>query len=241
MLQKIWREYKNAFRLSNFKTLAKNNTWWFYIYMLALFPLLCNVFDTLKEAICYYFLIIPFLFVKLGVDLYPLALPKMMFLCPMDVSERICYLKLCYCLKVVVTTVFAGLCLLVLTLLGYLPPAGSLYILFIFFCVALGCNLQTGNLPVQPRQDKKTSGFFLEFPLWNIFHLVMGLIIIIYSAFLLSEGGISTPVMTVLALVGLFLQLLLTGRILKFYRPILAAATDYEMAAGLKERTADKL
>lgn len=240
MLQKIWREYKNAFRLSNFKKLTENNTWWFYIYLLTFFPAVCNMFDSPREITCYYFIVLPFLFVRLGGDLYPLALPKMMFLCPMDAGERIRYLKLCYRLKIFVTTVFAGVCLLILFLLGYLSPAGSLYILFVFFCTALGCNLQTEALPVQSGQDKKTSGIFLEFSVWNTLHLILGLLITISCALFLFEVEISVPVVAALAFAGLFLQLLLTGRILKFYRPILAVAADYERAIGLKERTSDK-
>lgn len=234
MLQKIWREYRNAFRLSNFKRLSK--MWWFYIYVLTILPCIYHVFYTLKEAARYYLLVIPFLFARLSAGLYPLALPKMMFLCPMDAGERISYLKLCYRLKVAVTTIFAGLCLLVLTLLDCIPPAGALYILFIFFCIALGFNLHTESLSVQYRKNKKTAGIFSEFSVWNNFQLILGVLIVMFSALFLSEKNISSPVMTTLALVGLFLQLLLTGRMLKFYRPVLATAANYETASGLKER-----
>lgn len=232
MLKKILREYCNAFRLSNFKILTENDTWWIYCYTLTLMPLSAHAFNSSKNIICYYSIAIPLLFGLLTSDLYPLGLPKMMFLCPLDRKERISYVKLCYRVKVFFPTAFCALCMLIPVLNRLFAPLAALYIILIFFCTMLGCNLRTMHQSSAYLFKKENTDPMPHISVWSSFHVLSGFIILLFAICIAIDEDFS-PFMLVFAFVGLFWMLPLTGRMLKFYRPILSAATDYEAAAGL--------
>lgn len=243
MTAKILAEYINAFRLSNFKKLGENNRWWIYINMLSLFPLCFGrVFDATRDFISYYLIVLPLLFNLLNIDLYPLTLPKMMFLCPMSGKERVQYIRNCYCMKVVISTLADSVFLVVLILLDYLNPLAALYMLFVFFCVSAGSQLSMDAHPGSMEKKSKGPKILQEFTPWSVFHMISGWIIIMITYFFAQDAVTdgNRPIMIALSFVGLLWIGLLTGKMLHFYHPVMAAATDYETSVGLPRHNLKK-
>ena len=109
MLKKAIYVYFSGYHPRNYKKLL-NSFWvvWSVTYCLLVMPGLNYeevVFASVENALMYYFLVIPIIFMLAGNVLVPLTLQKQMFLCPMTEQEREKYILSLMMIKIVVPVI----------------------------------------------------------------------------------------------------------------------------------------
>lgn len=92
MLGKVLCDYIQSFRWSNFiekhRTSDKFIFWWICVYQICIHVVINGeIADTAVGIAVHYLWVVPFLMGTLGIELLPLYLPKLCFLCPMNKSE----------------------------------------------------------------------------------------------------------------------------------------------------------
>lgn len=97
MIKWVMRDYFQAFHWKNNKERYKSNRWWMYIYFIFFLPLMSSELRTFEGWLGYILIMLPFLFTMFASVLQPMAMPKLMYLCPMSRDMRREYIrKSCY-------------------------------------------------------------------------------------------------------------------------------------------------
>lgn len=116
----VVRDYFAAFRWSKIKESfgGNNSGWWPVLYVYVLMPITSarNWERGPEHIICHICVATIVMFGAFSAPLHPIALPKLMYLCPMDESERKDYLKKSFFFKIIAGFVISvvGIALLVL-------------------------------------------------------------------------------------------------------------------------------
>lgn len=88
----VVRDYFTAFRGEQCKTWLKNS-WWTVLYFGIFLPLISHLFDEPKHVFVYACIMLPLLFSIFTEGWHTLALPKVMYLCPLSQEERKEYIE----------------------------------------------------------------------------------------------------------------------------------------------------
>lgn len=146
------RDYFFAFRLNNIRERygGRNFANWFpLLYPLIIMPILTG--ERLSaEPIMYvqhYGVTLLFLYVIFAAPLHPVALPKLLYLCPMDVSERRGYIRQSYVLKIAIGMAVAvlGTALLVICT-GLSVSYGMVFIMSEAAAILCSANMDGRNV-----------------------------------------------------------------------------------------------
>lgn len=110
MLRRVLFDYIRSFNWKNY--LHTRNTYnngyslWMIIYLTFLLPLTNgSIRESELAVVSYYMWEIPFLIGMMGIELFPFQIPKLMFLCPLNVEERRQYMKCVYWVRILVPTI----------------------------------------------------------------------------------------------------------------------------------------
>ena len=93
MVKRALFEYIGSFNWKNIVEIGRSENsfsfWWMITYFLILCPFNTRLFhETVFAIVSYYLWALPFVIGVLGIQLFPLRLKKIVFLCPMNIQER---------------------------------------------------------------------------------------------------------------------------------------------------------
>ena len=88
MTKRVLRDYFAAFRWQKIKESQKKGAWWTGIYFLSMCPALLQAFDNLASILLYYLIAIPLVFAMYVPTIHNMRLPKIMYLCPLNMEQR---------------------------------------------------------------------------------------------------------------------------------------------------------
>lgn len=93
MIKRVVYDYIKSFRWKNIRQMNKEmkdtTFWWTVQYFGVIFPVITKLYQETAFTIANYYLwMIPFCIGILGIQLLPIRLKKIIFLCPMDMQER---------------------------------------------------------------------------------------------------------------------------------------------------------
>lgn len=106
-MKMIIRDYFSAFRIRNIvERYGGNNfaNWFPFLYPLIIMPILVGEKMSAEPMmyVQHYGVALLFLYGMFAAPLHPVALPKLLYLCPMDASERRNYIRQSYVLKIII-------------------------------------------------------------------------------------------------------------------------------------------
>lgn len=119
MLKRVLVDYIRSFRWKKFVRMNRETSsfflWYSIVYLLIVFPLLNEeIGDSMYSRVGYYLWAVTFLIGMLGLELFPLRLPKIMFLCPMNQRERKQYISNVFWVRIFVPIFLEGMVCIVL-------------------------------------------------------------------------------------------------------------------------------
>ncbi len=128
MMQLAMRNYIRAFKWQNIKESYHNGSWLSLLYLGIMFPLILNGWDT-DEAGISILILFPNIFVMFTSVLFPMSLPKLMYLCPMSKEMRKKYIISACRIRVgvpILLTLLVIILFLFLGLMDWVCALGSL-------------------------------------------------------------------------------------------------------------------
>jgi len=87
------KDYFGRFRWQVIREKYKKGGWWVYLYFMTVIPMVGHMFERKEQLLTYYLMNVPILFCIFAASLHSIALPKMMYLCPMSTAMRKKYIK----------------------------------------------------------------------------------------------------------------------------------------------------
>lgn len=129
MWKRVIRDYIAAFRWERIKESQKVGNWWLYSYMAFVLPLSLQIFKEDQTTIKYFSVIIPILFCTFVIAIYPMVLPKIMYLCPMSKPARRRYLEQSRILRIAVV---AGMSLISIIIMAMHGVSEWFYMISVF-------------------------------------------------------------------------------------------------------------
>lgn len=238
MLKRAICDYLGYLNWENVKKVHSNfNSWWMYIYMLTLFPIIMDVDENGGLGI-YYAVIIPILFGIMTLTIVPIKLPKQMFLCPMQEKERKKYVHELFAVRLLVP--------LILEIIGSTIAIGSEKVsplmmaeeVFALISLMLCCSITSWegcvwsreeNGKVKRVKDERVKGLYTI----NILGMCISLFVFIINIVMIDD--------TVTIVFGIFMgfvagiMLILDILVLRYYPIIVEFSTDYERTIGFEE------
>lgn len=148
----VARDYFAAFRWSKIKEsfFGRNfSSWWWIMYVCVLMPIMTprnweRGPEHIFQHICVSLIV---MFGAFAAPLHPIALPKMMYLCPMDENERKNYLQKSFLFKIFAGFVISVLAISVLVLFTGLDVFyGAVVVLAEMFFVLCSANIDSANI-----------------------------------------------------------------------------------------------
>ncbi len=116
MTKRVIRDYFTAFHWRKLKKIKLNM--FVYIEFILILPLVTQVFETMAGTLAYMTVMLPMMFTMFSASLHRIALPKMMYLCPMSRDMRKEYLVKSYYVQVAIPMMLAFLGVTVLLFTG---------------------------------------------------------------------------------------------------------------------------
>lgn len=132
----VVRDYFAAFRWGKFKEWLKTG-WWSILYFGLLMPLSLQLFEEPKEMVIYTCIVVPYMCVIISCNCHSMALPKVMYLCPMTEAQRQKYVEKSCILQIGVGGVLGGIMALVLWVTGFCNIVEAGILLFDSFSLAI--------------------------------------------------------------------------------------------------------
>lgn len=115
----VVRDYFAAFRWEKSKEWLKNsNGWWLIIYFSLMLPVNFNMWSKGLHIGIYLIVALPFLYGVVSVAVHDKALPKVMYLCPMEQGIRKEYIARSYLFRILMITLFNLVAALLLLIMG---------------------------------------------------------------------------------------------------------------------------
>ncbi len=243
MLKKVMYDYLGYLKWGNIRKVYSNiGTWWIYLYMLTIFPLLTDI-DESSGLVAYYILIIPLLYAIMTLSVVPMKLPKQMFLCPMEEWERRKYIHTLFAVRLLIPFLASiiGNFFVLLMKKGH-PLILFLQILALMSLLLCGSittwegsiwsSQEIGN--VKRVKDKRLKGLLVI----NILGMVGSIIVMVanittmekVTALTMGDGifvGFSTIILVVLDVL-----------VVRYYPVIVEMAVDYEQTMKLEKNPA---
>jgi hypothetical protein len=223
MTKHLLKEYLHAFRWKNIKDNYHNGNLWFYIYFLLIMPvcLLPNIVD-IRSGIIFYGWSIPVAFLFFSVDLHPLTMSKLSYLCPMNRDERLYYLKQRRWIRILFPCVIEMIVIIAMLFTGICNRGVLLYVLLLFITLALSLSLCDTIL-------RKTSAATTPRRHWESINMLL----LLFEMFILIEQILSTDSIKrweIIAafLIYFFLNLPIMLRILRDQQQVLETYLLYE-------------
>ena len=179
MLGKVLCDYIQSFRWSNFiekhRTSDKFIFWWICVYQICIHVVINGeIADTAVGIAVHYLWVVPFLMGTLGIELLPLYLPKLCFLCPMNKSERKQYLGTVLWVRIAVPVCLEAMAGMGLIVIGILKPmVVASYVFSSFSLLFLFSFVSRPALTTDKESDKswKKTVYFIGFMFATIMHL----------------------------------------------------------------------
>ncbi len=145
MRKRIIQDYFEAFRWSKSKEAYKKGSWYTFFCFLFIVPVNSKFYENERKALAYLCIVIPIMFCMFSSTLHPMRLPKVMFLCPMQESERREYIVQSCWLRMSIHILIGVLGGVILLLNGICDPVcigGSLFniVVLAFFLSGINAN-----------------------------------------------------------------------------------------------------
>lgn len=162
----------------------------------------------------------------------PMRLPKIMYLCPMEARERRQYLKISYVTKIIVSVLLSGIVEIVAFALDCVTWYSALMAVFSVAMLVIGINMAGGDRAFQASdaKDRALKKSCSGYPAWLIGQQIYAIFyfIVIFVGLSIREENISW-IMMVYYLVLSAINLLLTLKLLTFYKGTTGVLMNYEM------------
>lgn len=225
MTKQVIRDYFSAFHWEKIKEFYKNGGWFFFLNMTVILPMFVRIFDSAIGAVNYYFALVPLEFAMFAAPLHPVALPKIMYLCPMSETERREYITKAFWFKFAVPVVVSGFCMSVLLALGVtdLLQAGMVLLENILVGLAFGLDGRAAFLGEAGFREPVIK----DLRDWQPIAGVVGAVTACFVAFV-AVGGREEGIVIMMLCVICLLQLPLTIKVMWYYRRIMDNALNYE-------------
>lgn len=133
------RNYIRAFKWQNIKETYRYGSWFSLLYMWIILPQILNGWDG-ERSVASILIIFPSIFMMFSATLYPMALPKLMYLCPMSKDMRKKYIISTCCIRTGVPILFSLIIVTVCLFMGAIDWICALGIMLnnIIFSLFLG-------------------------------------------------------------------------------------------------------
>lgn len=226
MTKRVIRDYFVAFRWENVKKFYHDGGWFMILYVTVVLPLIMQYFHSEKDAAVYYFILLPMLVCIVGAPLHPVALPKIMYLCPMNETERREYICKSFWFKITFPLALNILSVSILVILKWID--GLLAVLIMIEAVLLGLvNGIDGNATLNWGGKGFQKPVIKELEMWLPAAGVIGMLQSCFVAFL-AMGERETWTIVMWSCVVVMLQLPITIKVMRYYRRVMDNALNYD-------------
>lgn len=232
MLKNIICDYIDGFRWSRIRQVYQKGGWYTYLYFITVFPVFTGFYEKAEEAVTYYLVMMPILFCMFASPMHPMAMPKIMYLCPLDRHKRYQYISWSGYLHIIVPFLLGLLGILGLAVLGktdFLSASGILInvTLMSVFCCGINRKGFGDSTPDGKRCFNMNSG-------WGVCETAGIMITMIsdycYSALLCCYHPVYHWAIWILLCFGILVQVPLAICYLKGWQGAVERALDYETA-----------
>lgn len=237
MFGKAWHDYWDSFRFSKIKKIYCNfSTVWTFVY-LGIMPLLTKANEKMMDFGGFYIWLIALYFSTLSASVVRIRLPKQMFLCPMNETERKGYLKSMLFLKLTVPAAIAGMITIVNVIRGKMPVVCLMIALFSSVCMTICLSVTTwpgsiwynNSQMTESRQLKRvTDPRFKGLTAWSLTGFGIGLILQMTVMMLLERSDMESGVFWTGVVISCVILLLIAIRVFCYTPVIIELAVDYE-------------
>lgn len=206
---------------------------WLMVYMLFILPFLSTVFSEKEITIYYYLTAVAIVVTPVLNNIFPMGLPKIMYLCPMGAGERKRYLVTAYVFKVSISVMVIAITQIILLGVEIIPLYSALGMIFSITMVALGMNMAGSERVFQAsdKQDKalreRCHGYFGRLGIQLIYSLCYMLIFFMGRDFDFQPMGRWE---TFFWIIGAVINLLLTILVLTNFKGAIEVVMNYEVS-----------
>ena len=99
MTQWVIKDYFNRLRWGSIKKSFQLGSGWIFFYFMIIIPLISGYYESRNVMLSYLLVMGPLQFCMFSSTLHSMALPKIMYLCPMDMESRRKYLMASYMMQ----------------------------------------------------------------------------------------------------------------------------------------------
>jgi len=226
----VVRDYFAAFRWEKSKEWLKNsNGWWLVFYFSFMLPACSRIWSSSVSTKVYLMVVIPFIYGVFSVGIHDKALPKVMYLCPMEQKVRKEYIARSYLFRILMIVILNLVAAFFLLIMGLTDVVTACMIVGngAFWAVAgIGLGRQRLDPAVKERLKATTS-----YAMGNM-ETGLGIVSALSQFGLVCILGWDTPVAWwvkwIFVGVAVVLQLPLAIRLLKNWDKTMERATSYE-------------
>lgn len=197
MLRRALFDYISSFRWRNIKKAYKYNTSVFFIMLpFYIYQITNALIKDTEASICLLPWLFIFMFGTMGLELVPLRLPKLMFLCPMNRKERKQYISIMYWLKIVIPSILEVLVGMIGVMCGIWDSYVAIICVFLIFSGMI-------YLANEPTKGKRT---VVKKSVLVILGMLIVISVLIYVAFCvdkMKQGIYGRPYILLAALVSI--------------------------------------
>lgn len=244
MMRRVIRDYFAAFRWHKIKEENKANSLWMIIYFTFFLPLLTiKTMRSWEGILIFDFVTFPIIFCMFAEVLHPMALPKIMYLCPMSREMRRDYIVKAVFFRIAFPLTMGVLAVVILLLSGKCDWLCGIGILLndITFCVFLGSGINTNRYGKKDENGQKTANMDSGNGIMELVMIVTTLLIcLIYSSELTSDTLLPVWGKAILIGVILFLSVPITIQYLKGWQKAVERAISYESCYMVNEKAKDR-
>lgn len=237
MTGQVVRDYFLSFHIGRLKEAYKNGSWWIFLY----FPVVTLTwFNGDAEGPVHlpekYAALLPMLFAIFQAPLVRIALPKMMYLCPMDEKSRLEYVRKLYWFKVAVPVLLALVATACAMLFGELSLPAAALILAETVLLTLDTSILSGIMGISnmggAQNSRKTPKRYSVLSGCETAGVGIGMLMMFalmgISSYGIGIGGLETWELICFLVVLVGIQLPLTVKIMTYLKPAFADALNYE-------------
>lgn len=233
-MKRVIRDYFFAFRIHNIKERYGGNNfanWYPLVYPLILMPIIMSG-KLSTEPVAYiqhYGVTLIFLYSLFAAPLHPVVLPKLLYLCPMDASERRTFVRQAYVFKIgigVAVSILGTVLLVIFT--GLSIAYGAVFVLSTTAAIICSANMDGRNVQ-KCAETQRSAYIYSRKDGWEIVALVISMV----SGYLMILGAqwqedFSNMGGILITAILVAIELPFVVMTLKRSRQIIDAAVNYE-------------
>lgn len=237
MKKKILHDYINSFRWNHFKKVFRKGImiYFFWMIYMTLLPLFNGI---LKQNVWSYLIAMIYIFcVITNESVVPIYLPKQMFLTPMSKSERTHYMKGMLTLKILVPFVLGTFAIIVWAGLRNAPVWLAITNYIAGCSLVLGGTITSWPGSIWYRNDIANEKTELErihdkrlkgLQALSTVDIILAICAYLVGMVFLEETDFEAGWVKIMAIIVVVLFAILNALILRYVRPVIEIATEYE-------------